>query len=213
MLDPRTQVGRFLPEEAAFTFPYNPQKQRSSPAFRFRWHVARSRRPLIRARLPMPRRTETASTIHWRYAPDLAKESFVDFLSAYNKVGNPSPFYAEYADEYFTVYADGTLVRTVKKGCVKLAERNDPENQIEQRLRLTPTRIEQTSLIPANVSRLRLVPVLGERVKTGRTDNLLLHWPFDEGMGQTTREQIADVETTVLGATGAFSPGRRTVSR
>ena len=42
-------------------------------------------------------KTETAVTVHWRYAPDLTKESFTDFLSAYNKAGNPSAFYADYA--------------------------------------------------------------------------------------------------------------------
>ena len=209
-----------LPEKGRFVFSreysYQPYW---APTAGKRHHVARliprkgdgpEQRPdkhNICSNASIVKKTETAVTIHWRYAPDLAKESFVDFLSAYNKAGNPSPFYAEYADEYFTVWADGKVVRTVKNGCLKLAEWNDPDNQIEQTLRLTPAGIEQTSLTPAKLSRLEPAPVLGERIKTGRTDNLLLHWRFDEGVGQAAKEEISGAAFPVLGVNAYWRKG------
>jgi len=152
-------------------------------------------------------KTDSSVTVHWRYAPDLTKESFNDFLSAYNKVGNPSSFYAEYADEYFTINADGKVVRTVKKGCYKLAEWNDPENQIEQTLQLTPDGIVQKSLIPAKVSQPEATPIAGEQVKSGRSQNLARHWTFDEGMGQTTKELITNAEYHIQGVHAYWKKG------
>jgi hypothetical protein len=159
-------------------------------------------------------KTETAVTVHWRYAPDLTKESFTDFRSAYNKAGNPSAFYSDYADEYFTISADGKVVRTAKKGCYKLNEWNDPRNQIEQTLQLTPDGIERKSLMPANVSKLKMIPVCGEQapgapggVKTGRTKNPALHWTFDEGMGQITKERNTDTECSILGVEAYWRKG------
>ncbi len=62
-------------------------------------------------------------------------------------------------------------------------------------------------MIPANRSKLELVPVLGEQVKTGRTDSLVLHWTFDEAMGQTAKERITGVETPILGANAYWKNG------
>jgi len=153
------------------------------------------------------KKTENSVTVHWRYAPDLTKESFTDFLSAYNKAGNPSPFYADYADEYFTVHADGKVVRTIKNGCYKLADWNYPGNQINQILHLRTGGIEQKTLPPAKIPKIKMIPVLGEEVKTGRTQKLALHWTFDEGMGQATKEQIAGGKYPVLGVNAYWKKG------
>ena len=78
--------------------------------------------------------TESSVTVRWRYAPDITTLSFTDFRATYNAVGNPSPFYAEYAEEYFTLHAEGKVGRVVKNGCYRLDDWNDPANQIEQTL-------------------------------------------------------------------------------
>ena len=101
--------------------------------------------------------TDASVTVHWRYAPDITKPSFTDFRAAYNEAGNPAPFYAEYADEYFTIHADGKVVRTVKNGCYRLDEWNDPRNQIEQTLQLAPDGIRETAFAPRNSPGLRNV--------------------------------------------------------
>ena len=135
--------------------------------------------------------TDSSVTVHWRYAPDITKPSFTNFRAAYNEAGNPASFYADYADEFFTIHADGKVVRTAKNGCYRLDEWNDLRNQIEQTLQLNPDGIKQTAFSPAKLSAPEGRPVAGERVKSGRTNNLIRHWRFDEGAGfATTEKQI-----------------------
>ncbi len=150
-------------------------------------------------------RTGNAITIHWRYAPDLTKESFTDFLSAYNKVGNPSPFYADYADENFTVYADGKVFRTVRNGCYDLDEWNDPVNKIEHLFQLNPDGIVQIPFDAQGGPMLQMALVA--EVKSGRTKNLVHHWKFDEGVDQTTTEQVTSTESPVLGVNAYWKKG------
>ena len=127
-------------------------------------------------------------TVHWRYAPDITKPAFTDFRTAYNQAGNPALFYADYADEYFTIHTDGKVVRTVKNGCYRLDDWNDPGNQIEQTLQLTPDGIHETAFRPAQLSQASERPVTGSPLKSGRTNNLVRHWRFDEGAGFATAE-------------------------
>jgi len=49
--------------------------------------------------------------IHWRYAPKPSKVKLIDFV-----------------DEYFTIYPDGMLVRTFRKGVEKLDEWDNGNN-------------------------------------------------------------------------------------
>lgn len=81
-------------------------------------------------------RTTSYVKVHWRYAPDITKESFADFLSAYNKMGDPSSFYSEYVDEYFTINADGEIFREIKVGCYNLDDWNDSGNVYTQYIKV-----------------------------------------------------------------------------
>jgi hypothetical protein len=151
--------------------------------------------------------TDSSVTIHWRYAPDITKPSFTNFLGAYNEAGSPSPFYADYADEYFTIHADGKVERTVKNGCYRLDDWNDPRNQIEQTLQLAPDGIQQTALRPAKLSTPEEHPVTGERMKSGRTENLLGHWSFDEGAGADTTEKQTGKSCSIGGVEAYWRKG------
>ena len=71
--------------------------------------------------------------VHWRYTPDQRRDSFTRFRETY--CGDIGAYYAEYADEYFTVRADGTVFRQVKKGCYKLDTWNDPANVVTSFMR------------------------------------------------------------------------------
>jgi hypothetical protein len=133
--------------------------------------------------------TDARVTVHWRYAPDITKPSFTDFRAAYNEAGNPAPFYADYAEEYFTIHADGKVVRAVKNGCYRLDDWNDPRNQIEQTLQLTPDGIRETAFRPAQLSKTPERSVTGSPVKSGRANNMIRHWRFDEGAGFATTEK------------------------
>ena len=145
--------------------------------------------------------------VHWRYAPDITKRSFTDFRAAYNAAGTPAPFYADYADENFTIHADGKVVRTVKNGCYRLDEWNDPRNQIEQTLQLGPEGIRETALRPAQLSQAPERPVTGSPVKSGRTKNLIRHWRFDEGAGVATTEKQSSKACDIGGVEAYWRPG------
>ena len=133
--------------------------------------------------------TDEHVTVRWRYAPDITKLSFTNFLAAYNEAGTPAPFYAEYADESFTIHADGRVVRVVKDGCLRLADWTDPLNQADQTLQLTREGLYETAFRPAQFASASERPVVGSPVKSGRTHNLVCHWRFDEGAGFATTEK------------------------
>ena len=67
--------------------------------------------------------------VHWRYAPDLNSPHFTDFQRTYS--GDIGSYFADYAEEYFTITADRRITREVKKGCVRLDEWNDPLNKMD----------------------------------------------------------------------------------
>jgi hypothetical protein len=151
--------------------------------------------------------TEAGVTVHWRYAPDITKLSFTDFRAAYNEAGNPAPFYADYADEYFTIHTDGKVVRTVKNGCYRLDDWNDPRNQIEQTLQLTPEGIRETAMRPAQLSETPERALTGSPVKSGRTNHLVRHWRFDEGAGFATTEKQSGKPCEIGGVEPYWRPG------
>jgi hypothetical protein len=151
--------------------------------------------------------TDKIVTVHWRYAPDITKRSFTDFRAAYNEAGNPAPLYADYADEYFTFHADGKVVRTVKNGCFRLDEWNDPRNQIEQTLQLVPDGIRETALRPAQRSKTPEPAVTGSPVKSGGTRNLIRHWRFDEGAGDATAETQTGKSADIGGVAAYWQQG------
>ncbi len=70
--------------------------------------------------------SEARVRVHWRYAPDLSRLTLTD-----------------YVDEYFTVYPDGVLVRTFRKGAEKLDDWADPSNLELQHARLGSDGIEK----------------------------------------------------------------------
>jgi len=150
---------------------------------------------------------ETSVTVHWRYAPDIKKPSFTNFLAAYNQAGTPAPFYADYADEYFTVHADGEVVRTARMGCHRLDDWNDPLNQMQQTLRLMPEGIRETDFRPAQHSNPSEPRVAGAPLKSGRTNHRVRHWRFDEGKGDTAREQVTGASCSIAGVNSYWRPG------
>lgn len=151
--------------------------------------------------------TDSSVTVHWRYSPDIIKPSFTNFLASYNEAGNPSPFYADYADEYFTIHAGGKVERTAKNGCYRLDEWNDPQHQIEQTLQLTQDGIKEIALSPAKISARRQPAVEGAAKKSGRTENLIRHWRFDEGVGDATKEQVTGAPCNIAGVKSHWRKG------
>jgi hypothetical protein len=156
------------------------------------------------------KRTVNSVTVHWRYAPDLTKPSFADFLGTYNKTGNPSEFYTEYADEYFTINSDGSVIREVKQGCYKLADWNDPKNQFTQKLTLTTKGIDQNSLTKPFLQNTKHQAIVGEKVKKFPNSDYLLSFRFDEAINENraeTKESVTNTVCPVSGVAAYWSKG------
>jgi hypothetical protein len=157
-------------------------------------------------------KSDTSVKVHWRYAPDITKPSFVNFRSAYNTAGNPSEFYAEFTDEYFTIIADGSVIREVRKGCYKLNDWNDPQNQIIQKLILTPTGIKQTDVTQAKLQNLELLPMQGEIVKKPGATGSIINFKFDDGLVKNNQRTIESVSNTLYPVNGVNAYWRKGVS-
>ena len=157
-------------------------------------------------------KTATSVTVHWRYAPDLTKLSFVEFRDAYNKAGNPSEFYAEYVDEYFTIHADGTVIREVKKGCYRLDEWNDHENQFTQKLKLTSRGIVQKSIATPKMQKLTKVAFQGEVVKKSPLVSVILNFTFDEALSYNQQQTTEVISKTACPIEGVAAYWRKGVS-
>ena len=95
----------------------------------------------------------------------------------------------------------------MKNGCYRLDDWNDPRNQIEQTLQLTPDGIRETALRPAQLSKTPERPVAGSPVKSGRTKNLVRHWRFDEGAGLATTEKQSGKACDIGGVAAYWRPG------
>lgn len=147
-------------------------------------------------------------TVHWRYAPDQKRDSFTRFRETY--CGDIGQYYAEYADEYFTIKANGTVFRRVKKGCYKLDDWNDPANVVTQTLQLTPTGITVGKTTPAALQHLPGEPVQEQTVieKSSQPPRLWLR--FDEGLkpnGHTTLESVRETRCQIGGMDSYWRTG------
>lgn len=149
--------------------------------------------------------------VHWRYAPDITTLSFTDFTSAYNKAGNPSPFYSEYADEYFTIYADGTVKREVKKGTYLLAQWNDPSNLITEKITLTSIGIKEERTPVVMKSKVK-EGIRGEKIKKNNLENIVLYFPLDEGLKAYTNQVKESISKTSITIDGVYAYWKKGVS-
>ncbi|MBC7888456.1 MAG: LamG domain-containing protein [Ferruginibacter sp.] len=148
--------------------------------------------------------------VHWRYAPDITSASFTDFKTAYNKAGGPSSFYAEYADEYFTVYKDGTVKREVKNGRVYLPEWTDPSNMVFEKLTLSPAGI-MVAKMPAP-AKIKMNAIRGAGIKNNPVKGAVLYFPLNEGLGSAASFTIEAISKTTTGVEGVNAWWRKGVS-
>ena len=146
--------------------------------------------------------------VHWRYAPDLNSPHFTDFQRTYS--GDIGSYFADYAEEYFTITADGRITREAKKGCVRLDEWNDPLNKTTQILELTASGIDVQSTTPARLQRRPGDPVPGAPVVKGGVESPALWMRFDEGLSAQddfTRESVKGSKCRIGGADSYWRKG------
>ena len=127
--------------------------------------------------------------VHWRYAPNQNSDNFTDFKRTYS--GDIGKYYADYVDEYFTINADATVIRRVKKGCYKLDDWNDPLNEIRQELELTSSGITIKNTTPAKLQNLPGKAVPRPAIINKGVQSPVVWMRFDEGLNtnQGARKQ------------------------
>ena len=146
--------------------------------------------------------------VHWRYAPDLNGPHFTDFQRTYS--GDIGSYFADYAEEYFTITADRRITREAKKGCVRLDEWNDPLNKTTHILELTPSGIDVQSTTPARLQRRPGDAVPGAPVVKGGVESPALWMRFDEGISAQndfTRESVNGSTCRISGADSYWRKG------
>ena len=146
--------------------------------------------------------------VHWRYAPDLNGPHFTDFQRTYS--GDIGSYFADYAEEYFTITADRRITREAKKGCVRLDEWNDPLNKTTQILALTASGIDVQSTTPARLQHRPGDPVPGAPVVKGGVESPALWMRFDEGLSAQddfTRESVKESKCRISGADSYWRTG------
>jgi len=154
--------------------------------------------------------TDSTVTVHWRYAPDITKLSFIDFQKAYNEKGNPSSFYTDYADEYFTIKSDGSVNRISKKGCYRLDEWKDPKNQFSQELQLTNKGIKELSLTKPELSDNYGTTLTGSEIKSIDYSDAILNITFDEALSSGNGwvfEKISSAKYPIKGVEDYWEKG------
>ena len=148
--------------------------------------------------------------VHWRYAPNLNGPHFTDFQRTYS--GDIGSYFADYAEEYFTITADRRITREAKKGCVRLDEWNDPLNKTTQILELTASGIDVQSTTPARLQRRPGDAVPGAPVVKGGVESPALWMRFDEGLSAQDDFTIESVKGSKCRIGGADSYWRKGVS-
>lgn len=146
--------------------------------------------------------------VHWRYAPDQTRDSFTRFQESY--CGDIGRYYAEYADEYFTIQPDGTVCRRIKQGCYRLDDWNDPANAVTQTLQLTPTGITIKRTVPAQRQHLPGEPVQGPAVIAESAQTPALWMRFDEGLkpnGHRTKDSVQGTHCAIGGMDSYWTAG------
>ena len=148
--------------------------------------------------------------VHWRYAPDLESPHFTDFQRTYS--GDIGEYFADYADEYFTITPDGRITREVKKGCYRLDDWNDPLNKTTQILKLTSSGIKIQSFTPARIKRRSGPGIPGAPVVQGGVKSPVLWMRFDEGLSAQVDFTTESVKGAKCRIGGVASYWRRGVS-
>lgn len=139
--------------------------------------------------------TSSRVMIHWRYLPNFSGNN--------PKTGTD---HTTFVDEYFTVFPNGNVTRTIRQGTEKWDEWNDPLNVTTQRIQLNHAGINILSTSdPAYSGTFSPVegnPILGPVV--GQPD---IYFSFNDGLGNTTKESIESIRYEIEGHKSYWKKG------
>ena len=131
--------------------------------------------------------TASKVIVHWRY---------LSRFTAGNPRGGLDP--NNFVEEVFTITPNGRITRVVKQGTKTIDEWNDPLNQVTQITQLAKDGIKH---IHRENPRHSAPPALvkGNPIKGPAVVAPCAWFKFDEGQGDTTKEDISQLSLTVAG--------------
>jgi len=131
--------------------------------------------------------TQSKAIVHWRY---------LSSFTAGNPRGGLDP--NNFVEELFTITPNGRITRVVKQGTKSIDEWNDPLNQITQILELGKEGV--TQIRRENATHSEPPPLVGGNPAKGPAVVAPCAWfKFDEGQGDSTREDVSQLRLTVPG--------------
>ena len=137
------------------------------------------------SRVKIVENTASKVVIHWRYEPVFSQSAYPV------KPVNVSP--EGFVDEYYTIYPNGNVTRTVREGTPKIDDWNDPLNITTQTFTLTTSGITNVNTTdPSHSSPAG--PVAGNSIQGPNMITPVAWWKFDEAQGNTTRESIGNYD-------------------
>jgi hypothetical protein len=147
------------------------------------------------SRVSLIENTHEKVVVHWRYLPEFSGTNPHLGVLAVN-----------FVDEYFYIYPDGTVDRTIRKGTQKIDEWTDPLNIIKQNFTLSPAGIKDITLEEAKKS-VEPEAVEGNPIVASNAAEPVAWFKFDEGTGDETIESIGSSKIEILGDKSLWKKG------
>ena len=139
--------------------------------------------------------TARKAVIHWRYLSE---------FSGFNPhLGVDA---TKFVDEYFTIYANGKVERTCRKGTPKIDAWRVAANQTTQTFSLLPDGFSDVRTKQPRAA-AKSTTVKGSPIKTGFPVEPVAWWKFDEGQADNTLESISRETLAVTGHKSLWREG------
>jgi hypothetical protein len=160
--------------------------------------------------------TPERTRIHWRYLPKF--EGMNPHWNATNirlpkhaaSLGGTVPEHLvdprAFVDEYFSIEADGSVVRTFRRGTEKRNDWLDADQVLTQHLALTADGIELVKTISPQRS-LQIEKVLGNPARDPVLPDAVRYWNFDEGVGDAVQEAVMQTAQSIRGHKSYWKKG------
>ena len=133
--------------------------------------------------------------VHWRYLAS---------FTAGNPHGNVN--LANFVEETFTITPDGAVDRVIKQAAERIADWNDPANQLEQDLQLSEGGVREVGRTGAKHA-VTPEKVAGNPVSNAHVVDPVLWFRFDEGVGAETVESVSRAVSPIAGPQALWKKG------
>jgi hypothetical protein len=141
------------------------------------------------------RSSDEMVVIHWRYLPE---------FSGINPHSGADA--TKFVDEYFTIYKNMEVTRTIRKGTPKIDQWKDAANQITQTFKLASKGIVDIKTIEA-VESANIPKIEGSEIINSTVKKPVAWWKFDEGAGDSTVETYKKVKSEIMGHKSLWKKG------